>query len=843
MGSMLVTLGQPLRRNVWHNIRGILDIVHVLPPTAAGIIFYLLAFDAQVREIYVSYLNAPHFVPILCAVVGLSMVSFALYAAHYLLSNIRQNIIYANFLRKNIGNHFRRMREVVALIYALAPWGGLWWGLAHAARQLSNDQDLLAAALHAINAGSANLASKNMDLALWLGFAITIAAAFAVVLLLMYFRRRLLWLCIFGGVVLALMTCAAFLPLTKADIVALYRYLGPLATLSIEILFVLTICTAIAWLSQQSKLPALMLVATAIVIGALFNVPFNQLIGWFGGLCAVFLVLAIPARLWWEAAVLALLCAFSIIAAHRDTTYSRKQDPNKDRSVMSTKDDPALPIEPVQASFEKWFAKRPDRPVSNAAQKKYPVFIIAAQGGGIFAATAASLFLARLQDSQPCFADHVFAISGVSGGAIGATIFQTLARLTGSNGAEPAKCVPGASAPDPQTDGPLTKEIMKIMGDDYFSPVVGAIIPDFVGEWWGRAETLERSLLKSVGPETPAGKSLKDWYVNHWGQGANPALVLNTTSAETGYRVAFAPFDLNDSSDRSLYSFADKEFIAETATEASTGGPASGPCPPASSAGQSAKNTSTSQTVVSTSASENELLMFGAVASARFPFILPPYSKNSSCGRLNFVDGGYADNSGAETALDIYRALKSLPQPGSNDESGPRTNNQAGGGPNSLYDIKLILITGDDPLPDFQQINGTNFGDTLAPISAILQVRKGLGDQAVARVCDYFRQKEPMDVYCNTSSGTSWRLKLVRLEEQAYALPLGWKISEATVNLISSLIGRSDQCGQLSATPKNSSGDTKVGDKVSDIRSNSCVLHDIEQTLIDFHSDRLRAGP
>jgi hypothetical protein len=201
---------------------------------------------------------------------------------------------------------------------------------------------------------------------------------------------------------------------------------------------------------------------------------------------------------------------------------------------------------------------------------------------------------------------------------------------------------------------------------------------------------------------------------------------------------------------------------------------------------------------------------------------------SSKCGnRLNFVDGGYADNSGAQTALDLYRALvpeddqSSSGQPGGRQQDGPTAKVQ-----DPSVDIKIILITSDDPLPDLRQISGTDFGDTVAPISALLQVREGLGDQAVARVCDYFRETEKgeVDASCNTPKGKPWKLDLVRIQDQVYGLPLGWKISDSTVTLLSSLIGRSDDCQNVAAS----------SERAKDILSNSCVLRDVEETLVDY---------
>ena len=51
-------------------------------------------------------------------------------------------------------------------------------------------------------------------------------------------------------------------------------------------------------------------------------------------------------------------------------------------------------------------------------------FIVAAQGGGHFAAYHQATFMAQMQDrSDGKFASCVFAISGVSGGSVGAGVF------------------------------------------------------------------------------------------------------------------------------------------------------------------------------------------------------------------------------------------------------------------------------------------------------------------------------------------------------------------------------------------------------------------------------------
>jgi hypothetical protein len=76
-------------------------------------------------------------------------------------------------------------------------------------------------------------------------------------------------------------------------------------------------------------------------------------------------------------------------------------------------------VEPVTAAFDGWLSEQLPR-WENArrqgtkAKIKHPVYIVAAEGGGAYAALHAALFLAKVQDEFPAFAGHTFAIGGVS---------------------------------------------------------------------------------------------------------------------------------------------------------------------------------------------------------------------------------------------------------------------------------------------------------------------------------------------------------------------------------------------------------------------------------------------
>jgi hypothetical protein len=87
-------------------------------------------------------------------------------------------------------------------------------------------------------------------------------------------------------------------------------------------------------------------------------------------------------------------------------------------------------------------------------KKLYPLFIVAAQGGGFYAAYHSALSLARLQDACSEFSDHVFAISSVSGGSLGAAVFTELLRGQPPRPKQPAPAPAASPAPPTSASEP-----------------------------------------------------------------------------------------------------------------------------------------------------------------------------------------------------------------------------------------------------------------------------------------------------------------------------------------------------------------------------------------------------
>ena len=238
------------------------------------------------------------------------------------------------------------------------------------------------------------------------------------------------------------------------------------------------------------------------------------------------------------------------------------------------------------------------------------MFVIAAEGGGIYAASAAAAFLSRLQEYCPSFAQHVFAISGVSGGAVGAAVFHSIVR---DQQIETTECNPPGAA----TRATISNKSSEALQADHLSPLLGFIVADMLGIY-DRARGLEQSLVSSA-------NALGTLFDGHWrADKAAPALVLNATWAENGHRVAFAPFTfgtaIRDLKGKVLHSFSDDYFSDHTLRDTTIAG--------------------------------------AAVVSARFPAILPAFTIVKGKNHWSFVDGGYKDSSGALTALDIFNLIQ-----------------------------------------------------------------------------------------------------------------------------------------------------------------------------------------
>jgi hypothetical protein len=684
------------------------------------------------------------------------------------------------------GISLRQRRRQMLFIWAFVPWFlvALYFVIVQyfvaSAQNLDNWYQIEGTHLAAPQSLCPTAATRLPIPGHWTVFPVAICCAIALGLLFGLLLNRLSdWEWRRATVITTVSVLAATAVLTSMfvnvdTLVGVYRMVGPLGTVTLQLLFLIATFALLAWLSERSGFPVLTLAILAIVVCVMFPTHAGLAAAALGIVCLLFAATAFLSRLYAVGAFALILPILGLIQYH--------QLGIKPVGQVSTTEASAAQLS-LKFQYECWLRQRGISPSdadfrdrlnatcplnSRAPKTPYPVFLIAAEGGGIYAASAASMFLGKLQQQSPQFGEHVFAISGVSGGAIGSTIFQALDKAD------------AARSTTSLTQQPLTDEVAKIMEEDHFSPVVGSIFPEILGASTGRADTLIASFrLSTAENNAAAGRALAGPFAQHWAYDPStqkwtdslaPALVLNATWVETGFRVAFAPFALHDI-DESLYSFSDGGMPDES-------------CPANSRQGACFS------------------LIDAAAVSARFPLVLPPFStemrNDSGRKRWNFVDGGYTDNSGATTALDLYEALKAVATP-------------------DQVNLQIILITSSILQPDLTgtAINGTVFRDTLAPVDALMNVRTDLGNDAVARACsevyhdDTTSQSAPKThkaaagapAHAETNQGcighsgqSGAHLHIVEIQDQTYGLALGWKISQSSFSVVSWMLGDAAKC-------------------------------------------------
>jgi hypothetical protein len=273
---------------------------------------------------------------------------------------------------------------------------------------------------------------------------------------------------------------------------------------------------------------------------------------------------------------------------------------------------PAQPGERVSVlkAFDTWYQ---GVETNHGAGTAHPLYIVATEGGGIRAAYWTAILLGEIQDRNPNFGAHVFAISGVSGGSLGATVFNALL-------AEPN---PGSFK--------FKDKAHLILGRDFLSPTLASMLyPDLLQRFlpWpipsfdrGRSLELgwEKAWRDTMGNDRFAGS-----FVDLWPPASPkwmPALFLNGTSVEKGNRIITSNLLIRNN-------FLDAEDAADKLA---------------------------SYSLDATKATCHIPLSTAAHMSARFTFVSPAgHFPDGS----RIVDGGYFENSGATTAYEIATRIK-----------------------------------------------------------------------------------------------------------------------------------------------------------------------------------------
>ncbi len=239
-----------------------------------------------------------------------------------------------------------------------------------------------------------------------------------------------------------------------------------------------------------------------------------------------------------------------------------------------------------------------------------PLYIVAAEGGGIRAAYWTGLLLGGIQDKDPEFAKHIFAISGASGGSLGAAVFAALLKEKQA-GRETGTGFYFDSAAEVLKGNFLSPAVAMMFTGDMLQSIIPFPVPHF-SRGVAMEQAWEIAWKKAVDSNRFAEPMNSLWEND---EACNiPSLFLNGTLVETGQRAIASNI------------YIDKDIFVDTLD------------------------------IYDYTKGHREMRLSTAVnCSARFPVISPP---GTLSGGIHVVDGGFFDDYGAATALEIYYAVK-----------------------------------------------------------------------------------------------------------------------------------------------------------------------------------------
>lgn len=436
-----------------------------------------------------------------------------------------------------------------------------------------------------------------------------------------------------------------------------------------------------------------------------------------------------------------LLVSGALHALHLNDNHRVRQYPG-----MSTHQHPATAPVDARPAFDDYARAWLDQRC--AGKSPCPVVLVTAEGGGIRGAAWTAMVLARLtamvetrrpQQGEPLLARYLFAGSGVSGGSLGLATYVSLLR-------QPA----GARADT------LERRARGLLDHDFLAPTLANMLfVDFTQRWlpgaWfdDRSRALTRAwehAARQQGAEAFA-QPFSTLYETAGGapDTGTPALFLNSTTVAEGRRFIQHPF-------RPMATPQQQPWTA-----AFDGAAWLDPRVPLSEAAlNSARFTYVSPA--------------GTLETAPPAGVTPPVPN-----RLQLVDGGYFENSGATTLIEVKRRLRTLAE--------------ARG-----LSLRFIVlhISNDPEMADFvdrhdpahplplyatacpgEQTGGRGSapsGEVTAPLRALMDTRSARGEYARTQMLLGLRP----DIADPARGDMLWHFRLCPGE---YPIPLGWTIS------------------------------------------------------------------
>ncbi len=289
----------------------------------------------------------------------------------------------------------------------------------------------------------------------------------------------------------------------------------------------------------------------------------------------------------------------------------------------------------IDSHLNNWLMARVDTGELKAGTP-FPVFLVASEGGGIRAAYWAGIVLARLQDESAArFGRHLFALSGVSGGALGNSTFAALMADAAGGTLSAAACARSAPARAYQ------QCVRAVLRRDYLSPAVGYLLyPDMLQRFLpvpmpaaDRARAMEKAWAhgwrRAAGSDRMARRFDSLWEAD---TGLDvPSLLLNATLVNGGNRVIASDLVIDDRFPDAYDAFDPMIDLRQMSLA----------------------------TAIHNSARFSYMSPAGTVSGCRLKGRMAPCSAHTErfdWGRL--IDGGYFENSGVESVRDLLFAMR-----------------------------------------------------------------------------------------------------------------------------------------------------------------------------------------
>ncbi|MEX1238113.1 MAG: hypothetical protein WEB30_00290 [Cyclobacteriaceae bacterium] len=276
---------------------------------------------------------------------------------------------------------------------------------------------------------------------------------------------------------------------------------------------------------------------------------------------------------------------------------------NRFHDIYRIDQKPETNLQTLDEYIDNWVTVRQQEILES--RERYPVFIVNAYGGGIRAAAWTSLVVSHLDSiTGGKFQRHVLAYSGASGGTIGASVMCALRK---SRNGEP---VHSQEVLNFYRNDFLTPVLVGLMGRDIFFSTTGW---DAVDDRARLQDNTWENHLFALDHGTYAREFSSLWYDSSARPYDVPLLFANTYHVESGLKGILAPVKLSGKHFPQAVDVNEK--LGERRVSLST----------------------------------------ASFLSARFPYISPAGKLDAG---HHFLDGGLKENSGAETAFELYTMLR-----------------------------------------------------------------------------------------------------------------------------------------------------------------------------------------